>query len=337
MNPKDKKGLKIPVHSPSDVAKDAIQTIELEASGSQLGLLTRFRSLNIAMGKYFRFGTVNLVAALSGAGKSIFLQTLYTDFLNRELNIGYAGRKVAIVHFGFEMQAKREIIRMASSQIGVAYSKIMSSYYDVEKKTFVPADAELIEVVRRQLIQIGKQPIFFAASTGNIMEIEETIEHCKKQLPDYDFVIGLDHTTLVEKLDEDSENELLINLAKLGISRSVNHNDMVIFLSQFNSDIEDLKRRDPRNPHLHYPIRSDIYGSRSIYNACDNVITLHRPERLHIKQYGQSKVPTRGVIHGLLLKSRDGDIGEMWFKDDLVEHGQLLLTPLSDLLPKKVN
>jgi replicative DNA helicase len=74
----------IPFKLPETIVEEAIRELEGERSDKQLGLFSRWSSMNIAINKYFRFGKVVLLAGLSGSGKSFILNMLRADFASNE-------------------------------------------------------------------------------------------------------------------------------------------------------------------------------------------------------------------------------------------------------------
>ncbi len=68
---------------------------------------------------------------------------------------------------------------------------------------------------------------------------------------------------------------------------------------------------------LHYPIRRDIFGGDSVFQASDYVIVLHRPEVLGIAEYGLSRLPTTGLIFMHFLKVREGEPKILVFENNL--------------------
>ena len=71
-----------------------------------------------------------------------------------------------------------------------------------------------------------------------------------------------------------------------------------------------------------FPVKTDIHCGAQLYWACDNVIIWHRPELLGITKYGEIRqkndvysIDTKGVIHGVYLKSRFGVSGNGWFRN----------------------
>ena len=90
-------------HTSTDEAiKQALQVVLEERSDEQFGLYSPYNALNIAMGKYFRFNNVNLLAGLSGHAKSYMLNIWNDAFLQHREGINAGVNFVPVVlHFCF--------------------------------------------------------------------------------------------------------------------------------------------------------------------------------------------------------------------------------------------
>ena len=77
----------------------------------------------------------------------------------------------------------------------------------------------------------------------------------------------------------------------------------IIQITQMNRNIEASERIN--NSGLHYPMRSDISTSDSLFQASDYVIVIHRPEILGITAYGVRNLPTKEYIYMHFLKKRN--------------------------------
>lgn len=321
--------------TPEQATKQALEVVEKERTGEQYGLKCRFNSLNVAMGKYFRFNSVNLFAGLSGHGKSYFLNVLTEDFLDYRgedslnKNIDFIP---VVIHFCFEMSAYNEILRSAASDLGVSYSYLLSSEYDKETGEYNQLTEEEVNKVKEYLKFYKTKSILFYENAGNVKLLFNTVEHIynsyKKHSYEtgkkYKFVVNIDHTLLIETLDEKSSAELMANVGKIAISIRKLFGAMVNLLGQLNNNIEDVKRIVTKS--LHYPTKSDIYAQGQLYNACDNVFVIHQPQLLKITEYGTRKIPTNNLIHLLKLKARHGRVGSIWFLDYLSK-GQIIEKP----------
>ena len=62
---------------------------------------------------------------------------------------------------------------------------------------------------------------------------------------------------------------------------------------------------------------SDIYAQAQLFNACDNVLTIHQPELLGILFYGRNQYKTSNLMHLQILKQRFGKVGSVWLYNDL--------------------
>lgn len=309
----------------NQAVKRAEQEILDERTDEQLGLYCFSKDTNIAMGKYFRFNNVNLMAGLSGHGKSYLLNQLTDDFLD----IGEGGINAGIdfipiiAHFCFEMSAYNEVLRSIAKDMGVSYGYLLSSEYNKETGKYNKITDEELKRVREYLEYYKRKNILFFETPSNIKVIYNTIEHLanhyeregQKRGIKYKLVVNIDHSLLIDTLDEKSTLELMANVGKYAILIRKDFSSMVNLLGQLNNNIEDVRRLT--NPALQYPQKSDIYAQSQLYNACDSVFVIHQPQLLKITQYGTLKLSTKGLMHFIKLKSRHGNVGSIWFKNDL--------------------
>lgn len=305
-------------------AKEAVETakveINRERSNKQLGLKVRWRSMNIAVRKYFRFAQVYLLAGLSGHGKSYLLNEIINDFLDKKgINKDFAG-KVLILYFCYEMSASDEVLRTLGSKTKTSYNKILSSHWNSELQTYEGLSDEELQSSFDMLDKIANRPLYYFETAGNLLQLEATVAHYAKLYPKYKLVVAIDHTLLSEKISEKTDIELMANTAKSAIRIKKAFGAMVFMLGQLNNAIEDMKRLT--SPAHHYPVKSDIYAQGQLYNACDNVFTIHQPELLKISNYGIGKRPTKNLMHFQVLKARHGKVGSVWLENNL-DNGEI--------------
>ena len=307
---------------------NALNNIELESSGQQLGLYTRWPTFNRALKKYWRFNTITLGAGASGSGKSYLLNFIEDDFTNTQLNHNfYKDNQVLIAAFKYEMSASDEVIRTVSSKMGKSYSYLLSAEWDKTMKDYNTVSKTEIEAARDHMKSLVKRNILYFETAGNLQQLFETVKFLHQKYPNHRVVVTLDHTLLSERLNEKDDMELVKNTAKVAIAIKKRFGDIVIFLGQLNGYIEEDKRRD--TPSLHYPVKRDIHGSNQIYWACDNVFIAHRPETLYIVTYGPDKLPTKNLMHVAFIKSRHGKIGNIWLHEDFA-NGIIAEKPIKD-------
>jgi replicative DNA helicase len=291
------KSYTLPVRNARYAVDRARQEVVDSMKGDQVVLKTRWSNVNRMLMGGLRFNNIVLLAGASGAGKSFLLNMLHRDFMNTELN-GSLIHPFKILHFNFEMSSADEILRSVSGQVELSYAEILSA--------FKPITSEEFHKIDRSLSSFTNDTIFYVEKPGNRYEIKETIYKFHEKFPEHKLVITLDHTLLVNYLDEKTEVELLAELGKMFIEIRKDLGSLIIMLGQLNDKIEDPRRREPA---LHYPTKTDIHGSKQMYHAADMVLVIHRPEMMNITTYGPRGYPTDGALFLHALKMRKGDIG----------------------------
>lgn len=208
---------------------------------------------------------------------------------------------------------------LSSKQIGRKLSyklkKTTSELYSGTPDTKV-TDGDF-EKIKKQSEKIKKYPVYYVDFPGTVTQIKETITSFMKE----DFVQGkwviimLDHTLLTRGEAGDSERKVLSELQRMFMEVKKLGRNTIIQLSQMNRDIEDSTRVS--NPSLHFPMRKDIFGADSVYQASDYVLVLHRPQILGIKAYGVHAWPTENYVYLHAIKNRDGELKILQFWNNL--------------------
>lgn len=290
----------LPVHS----AKEGIKRAKIEIAtardpSKQTALVSRLPKLNKALMGGFRFKNIYLFAGASGSGKSYFLNQLRQDFLDPKLNGSFI-HPIKILSFSLEMPMEDEMIRAVSSRVNMSYGDIMSANQ--------PLDDEQYQKIINELDAADHPDVHFVETSGNRMEIYNTIIDFHTRFPHHKLVVMYDHTLLTEEYDEKSEVEMIAKMSKLFVKLKKSEIEpMVIMLGQMNDKIEDVIRI--QNYNMHYPLKKDLHGSKQLWWACDYVGVLHRPELLNIDKYGPKQIDTKDLLMLHILKSRKGILG----------------------------
>lgn len=282
----------LPIISQTEAIFQANKKIKEAMEETNPGLLCRWNAVNNALGGCFRFGEILYIAGPSGSGKSYILNMLREDFAS-DLNKEYA-HKFKILAFTFEMSAADEIIRTYSSALKTSYSRLMSAYKKISPSYY--------DNITNTSSKIDNDSIYYVEMPGNREKILATVKHFHERFPDHKLVITLDHTLLMEYLDEKSEVELVTKLSMLSMYLKKEYSALIIMLGQLNDKIEQPERL--KNPLLHFPKKTDIHSSKSVFFCSDSVIVINRPELLQLQSYGLPAYPTQDLIAWHILKSR---------------------------------
>lgn len=282
---------KLPIRPMSVVAQEAIDYIKARKEHNIESLKTRWNKLNkVCMGG-IESNIVMTITGISGSGKSSFMNELQTDLIDKN-----PGKDIVILTFSLEMVGFRQVGRVLSNKLRRTTSELYSSYQDLDDNTF----GQVVNVSN----QLKEYPVYYVDTPGTPEQVRNTIfEFYNKYVKGTKkyFVIMYDHTLLTKKngstLDTLSElQEVFISAKKLPLTS-------VIQLSQMNRNIESPERIN--NMLSHYPMRSDLSSSDSIFQASDYVLVIHRPETLNIQEYGPNRLPTKNKVYIHILKNRD--------------------------------
>lgn len=337
-----------------DISEEAKDKINQERSGKQLGLKSRFSKLNIALGRYFRFKQVTAIAGLSGHGKSAILNMILADFTNKELNRDFE-EDVVIIHNTFEMLPVDEVLRTVSSKLEKSHLYLLSSEFQRTATSvgYNVISNEEFDLISQTLEEDEDIDHYYFEEPTNVQGLMKNItcgidyykdKQIKKQ---YDVahlsaeeyvslysnirtpkvVVAIDHTLLINQDKGDTVLDTITKISKLAVFLK-KKGYMIILVGQLNGEIERPERI--KNVDLQFPIKSDIYAQAQIYNACDNVLTIHQPELLGILEYGKNKLVTSGLVHLQVLKQRFGKVGSIWLKNEFSKGRLIEVEPVSN-------
>jgi len=275
----------------STVAQEAVDYIKGRKERTVTSLKTRWQKLNKQCMGGIEPNTVYTIAGISGSGKSSFANLIQTDLI--DLN---PSEKIVVLTFSLEMVGFRQVGRTLSNKLRKTTSTLYSSETDLDDQTF----SRVISVSN----ELKKYPIYFVDNPGTPMQVRDTImkfyvEHIKNTHTH--FVVIYDHALLTKHIG--SAIETLSELERVFIQVKKLPLTSVIQLAQMNRNIEQPERIN--NPLSHYPMRSDLSSSDSIFQASDYVLVIHRPEILNIQEYGPNRLPTANKVYIHVLKNRD--------------------------------
>ena len=292
----------------SAVADEAVSFIDDRRTHKIESLKTRWSKFNNACMGGIEANVIHTVAGISGSGKSAFVNMIETDLI--ELN---PNKDVIILNFSFEMLGYRNVGRKMSNKLHMQVNKLYSAKEDLSEYDF--------DLVKKMANKLKTYPIYYVETPGTVDEIENTImRFYETKAKGKYFIILLDHNLLVNRnnktiIDTISDlQKVFIKIKKLPLTS-------IIQLSQMNRNIEAPERIN--NPASHFPQRSDLSSSDSIFQASDYVFAIHRPEVLRIQTYGLERLVVESKVYLHLLKNRDGEGGILAF-DNKLKFGDLV-------------
>lgn len=295
----------LPIRPISVVANEALNYIKARKEHNVISLATRWKKLNRCCMGGIEPNTVYTIAGISGSGKSSVANLIQTDLIDLNPN-----RDIVVLTFSLEMVGFRQIGRTLSNKLRRTTSDLYSSHQDLDDDTY----QKVINVSN----QLKNYPIYFVDNPGSPEQVRQTIlSFYDKYVKDKNkyFVIIYDHTLLTKRVGTTIETmselqEVFIQIKKLPLTS-------IIQLSQMNRNIESPERIN--NSLAHYPMRSDLSSSDSIFQASDYVLVIHRPEILNIHEYGPDHLPTKNKVYIHILKNRDaGRPCILEFENDLM-------------------
>jgi replicative DNA helicase len=289
----------LPYKHISEPTNEVLSYIDNRRRGVVKSLKTRWGKFNRQCMGGIEPNTIYTFAGISGSGKSSFVNSLETDLFDLNSNQNFV-----VLSFNFEMLASRQVGRKLSYRTRRTTSELYTA--DPDNPSVSNQDYTQLQ---KHAEQIMKYPIYYVDCPGTVDEIRNTIEYFQKAALANNkwLIIILDHTLLTRGKDGESERGTLYDLQRLFMEIKKNGTTTVIQISQMNREIEMPERIN--NPSMHFPMRRDIFGGDSVFQASDYVIVLHRPETLGIEdfQYGTKRLPVKDMIYMHFLKIREGE------------------------------
>jgi replicative DNA helicase len=258
-----------------------------------------------------------VIAARTGAGKSAKALCDLIDFVNPIINPYYAD-KIIVLYDSWEMPGFKNVLRMIS-RVGEIEARALLDY---EQKL----NEERYNAFKAIADSFKGLPIYISTRPLSVAVWEEQKKQIQGKLTNKFIVNVFDHTRLIIKNNEKSEEELISQLMLAGM-RLKNEFDMFnIFLSQLNRNIETNISRDKMGEYT--PVSSDIFGSDSVFQCADYVFALHRPGMYKVSKFDglptgydpENPESDDDLLIECVLKNRDGWTGNLALKHKLAHN-----------------
>lgn len=269
----------------------ALRYIDDRRKGIIKPIVTPWTKMNLATMGGLETNQIITIAGMSGSGKTTMCSQLEDGL--QELNPSHS---FSFLNFSFEMLASRLLGKKLSAKADLTSQQLYSATTnlgDIEYNKLVHHSRDLL-----------KRFIYYVEVPGTVEQIKQTILKFAAEPfnKDRTIIIFLDHTLLVRGKHGDKEKEILYDLMAMFNEMKKTIRCIIIILSQLNRNIEQRERITTKT--LHYPQKSDIFGSDAAYMYSDMVLVLHRPEILHITQYTPDDLPTRNMVYFHYIKTR---------------------------------
>lgn len=292
----------LPYKHISNVAKETIQYIKQRKNKELIPLKTKWKKFNYMCNGGIEPGCVYTIVGSSGTGKSTFLNCLQIDLIEENPQ-----ENIIVLSFSLEMIGYRQVGKILSNKLHQTTSSLYSAEETLDDTTLAETEIEIEK--------INKYPIYYVDEISTVDKVESTIKYFQETVAkDKWLVVLLDHTLLVDSQFND-ERKTIAQLEKVFIKAKKIGKTSIIQLSQMNRNIEQPERIF--NPAGHYPMRSDLSSSDSIFQASDIIAVLSRPELLGIREYGINKLPVQNKIYLHFLKVREGKLAILEYDNDL--------------------
>lgn len=290
----------------SEPAQEILEYIDQRRKGVVESLATRWKKFNDQCMGGIEPNTIYSFAGISGSGKSSFINSLETDLF--DLN---TDKDFIVLSFNWEMLSSRQVGRKLSYKLNKTTQELYSGYTDFQLSDSIYAQAV------KETANIKKYPIYYVDTPGTVEQVRTTIlEFSQENFAKGKWlVIMLDHTLLTKGKSGEKEREVLADLQRVFMEIKKYGKNTIIQLSQMNREIEANERIAA--PAMHFPMRRDIFGGDSLFQASDYVVVLHRPEILGLTAYGINSLPVKDLIYMHFIKVREGTPKILVFKNNL--------------------
>jgi len=289
----------------AEPAREIINYMDKRRKGNITSLNTRWRKFNDQCMGGIEPNSIYTIAGISGSGKSAFANSLETDLF--DLN---PKQDFVVLSFNFEMLASKQVGRKLSYKMSKTTQELYSGITNYRL-----SDTDYNRAVE-EAKKLKDYPIYYVDTPGTVQQIRNTIVDFSKTVAQGKWmIIMLDHTLLTRGRHGEKEREILAELQYMFMEMKKYGKNTIIQLSQMNREIE-AKERIAVNT-MHFPVRRDIFGGDSVFQASDYLIVLHRPEMLNISSYGPEGWPVKDLIYMHFLKVREGNPSILVFKNNL--------------------
>lgn len=296
----------------------AIKRVEMIRSGELVPLYTSLNKEREEIGGIWP-GELSVTAGRTGCGKTAKALSDIHDYINPDINPHYY-KSLIILYDNWELPDWRNILRFISRDTGQTVKSLL------DKKKL--ENDEKFEQLKSFANKYKATPIYFHSVSQKVLdwykEKRKVLQVAVKEKKTV--LILVDHTRLVTKSTEKSEEALITNLLlhAMLLKNEFPYTVIFEFISQLNRNIEQnvVDRTQIGN---RTPIASDIFGSDAVFQFADIVKALHRPGMYGLIKFndyptGRDENDPDKEDYLLLLcilKQREGKVTNLLLKHNL--------------------
>lgn len=287
------------------VVAQAIASIEKKRLKNEDILKTKWPRFNATIGGGLEFETNLVIGARPRTGKSALMIQLMNDIC--EVN---NTENLALICYTWEMTAVQQAMRTISSKLKLSVKELKSNEQALGKY--------YLDLLRTEMAENANYPIYYAGGCTS-KEIVTNTAWIKKMNPGVRLINFFDHSRLVRKTNEKSEEERLTGFYMA--CNEVKKMDCInIILTQLNKKLDDDCLHSKKGYRA--PVEGDVFGADAAFQFADNMILLHRPElySCDLWDFGDRKISTENKMWGEAVKVRDGSQGVMTFDINLAHN-----------------
>lgn len=296
-----------------DLVKEALIDVKKYQTGEKI-ILKCGRPYIDDVGIGLVNGSVCLVAAGSGVGKSYELARIQKNILNKEINPN--ADNIVSLNVSLEMRILSLVLRDLEGKLSKEKRNILLQEFNEEEKTLVKEYYDLVQDDRQFVCQSPTSVTDFKEGCTTFLEEHKDKESC---------IISVDHIVLIQSDKGQNKNQVVEALVEsINVLKMTYPNVIFILLSQTNS--ENQKRIKDKD-RMAQPKDLDIYYSQFSFQVADYVVVITNPWKLGISSYsklnpsrypdleeffidednkGRVSLDTEGVLYYHLLKCREG-------------------------------
>jgi replicative DNA helicase len=181
----------------STVFSEADKILEERKNGKVFGYATRWKKFNSIINGGIGFGQNLTIGARPRVGKSAFANILAFDIFRCNPNT-----KTIVLNWTFEMPGYQLAIRNWSSSLNKPVNELLNN---LEDSTF--------DLIKKSSDKYDNLNMYFIEVPRTVDEIQRIVEDVHKQIgADYKIVNIFDHTRLITKTNEKTEEEKIHSL-----------------------------------------------------------------------------------------------------------------------------